>query len=193
MKHVVLVVLLVLLAGSASALEFSKSSYIVVVGKDASATDVVVAANFAASMKGFTGVTFESAIDEEAYNNLPDLAGRTIVVIDGAQKQVRITPTTTGDAASAYFRQQGFTVIDLESRSQLLVKPPKVEEKKIAVALVPPENDSADIEEDVVQETAPVQEEQMPQEQPPALQVVPETTQKPGITTRIWRWITSWF
>jgi hypothetical protein len=191
MKQLALALMLVLLVASASALQFSQSSYIVVVGKDAPATDVIIAANFAASMKGFTGITFESAIDEEAYNNLPDFAGRTIVVIDGAQKQVRITPTTTGDAASAYFRQQGFEVVNLQSRRDLLVKPPQEEEKEIAVALTPP------AEVTPIPVTAKIEEEMKttedePTSPPPAEPQAPEP-EKPSVATRIWHWFASWF
>lgn len=184
------VFIVLLLVASATALSFTKSSYIVVVGKDAPATDVVIAANFAASMKGFAGVTFESAIDEEAYDNIPDIAGRTIVVIDGARKQVRITETDTGAAAKTYFQQQGFEVVPLTSRDDLLLTP-----KTSAVAIVPSEPVVVAVE-DNVSDTSP--EQDTPAEQPvpepdPAPLVVPQKQENPPVLTRIWHWFTNLF
>jgi hypothetical protein len=90
--------------------------YIVVVAADAPASDVVLGANFAASMKGSTAVTFASAIDTDARARLSSVQYRTIVVIDGRNKKVKVLgESDTADAAELYWERQGFAVQRIRS------------------------------------------------------------------------------
>src|SRR5438046_3044691 len=105
-----LAVLLFLLATSVVA--EIEQPYLIVVGKDAPASDVVLGANFAAYIKGTIGVTFSSALDSDMTN--PDFNGMTIVVIDGKDNLVKIIGTSNAAAAAnIYFTQKGFKVREI--------------------------------------------------------------------------------
>lgn len=122
-----LALILVLFAATAQAATM-ESQYLVVVGEDAPTSDVILGANFAASMKGTVAVTFSSAIDTDLYREIADeeLASKTIVVIDGTDRQVKILGTSNAAAAAdVYFTRQGFAteMIAQPTREDVLVDP----------------------------------------------------------------------
>lgn len=191
MRIVLFVVLfLISVAGALAALE--DEQYIVVVGVSAPASDVVIAANFVASMKATLGVTFVSALDVDAAK-IGDYDGKTVVVIDGRNREVKIFGTSNAAAvANTYFTRQGF---DVESESRAEDEDIEVEVAKIpppTSPIVPPVSEEIDLPTIVnvsLNTTAVIEPE--PPVALPKTQPVQEP--RPGIFKKVWRWFTGWF
>ena len=178
-------------------------SYYIVVGETAPVTDVITGANFAASMRASTGVTFRSALDTEIHDELTSFDGKTIAVIDG--KNIRVLGSgSVASAAEDYFEGQGFSVerVASPSNSDLLVGPAPqkinahVDETDAPVAIVD-EIEVPDVEEFVPEEIIEIEEYNKELEQA-ANVTIQETVQsqepeKPGVFTRVWRWIKGLF
>jgi hypothetical protein len=176
-------------AGAFAALD---EQYIVVVGKNAPSSDVVIAANFAASMKATLGVTFAPTLDEDA--NKVDFSGKTVVVIDGRNREVKIFGTSNAAAvASSYFTRQGFDV-EMESTAEgddIIVEretiPPPPPLQRPNVTNITSAGNATNITEALLGIPADVREPSAPV--PPA----PEPEQQQGIFRKAWTWISSLF
>jgi hypothetical protein len=188
-----LVLFLITIAGALAALE--DEQYIVVVGASAPASDVVIAANFVASMKATLGVTFVSALDTDVAR-IENYNGKTIVVIDGKNREAKIFGTSNAAAvANTYFSRQGF---DVESESTAREENVGVETEEIpppSKPIVPPALDEEigiDIPAIVntsLNVTVPVNPvvEGVPEALPPARE------RTPGVFKRVWTWFSGWF
>jgi hypothetical protein len=111
MKYAIaLTILFFGLLAAANAQDLDDATHIVIVGADAPASDVVFAANFAASMKATQGVTYQSALDIQAQSELDesDLDAKTIVVINAVDERAKIIGDD--DVAAQYLRNEGFEV-----------------------------------------------------------------------------------
>jgi len=204
MKSIIVVLFLLLAAPALAAT--SDAKYLIVVGATAPASDVVLGANFAASMKANTGITFTSAIDTDAYASITSLAGKTIIVINGKEKRIKILGSNS--QAAQYFREQGFSVAEIASpvKEDLLLqtpvpatKPAVIDERPEEAPDTQDEKTPEPQEQDVPQEPAkepekpllqpkdsePVQDEPMPE--------VLTQSDTPGLFSRIWGWFAGLF
>jgi hypothetical protein len=117
MKSPVLLLPAVIVLVCAATLVAATPSHVIVLGEDSPASDAIAGANFAASAKASTQATYTSMLDSEAYETYNDAQARelSIVVIDGK------TARTNDRTAKAYFEDQGFAVVSIEDREDLLV------------------------------------------------------------------------
>lgn len=214
MKQIAILFVLLLLAVSVHAYDdpVKTAQYLVVVGKTAPASDVIIAANFAASMKGSAAVTFQSAIDEDlrAKLSLGDLHSKTVVVVNGGKKTVRILGGLHDDAwdnSREYFRRLGFVVAEVDSGytlDDLLLTPPEVPTPVVAPppALEPAPVELNETKNDTLKETPkenPVLENKTEKPKPTPEQlaeqnptIAPEPP-KQGFFVRVWSWFASLF
>lgn len=196
MKSALTVLFLILAVSALPVLAATESQYLVVVGSSAPASDVVLGANFAASMKGTLGVTFSSAIDTDLYAQISEeeLRAKTVVVIDGDEREVRILGTSNAAAAAdAYFARQGFETVIITSaeREDVLVEqdqPAAQPEPQPEPEPEPQENPREEPAEQAVILEAEVQ--QPAQDIPVA---VPAPRENNGLFSRIANWFKSIF
>jgi hypothetical protein len=189
---IMLVFLIAIVFVSASTLP---SQYIVVIGERAPASDAVIGANFAASMKASVGVTFSSALDTQLYETITEqeLASKTIVVIDGESRKVRILGTSSVvEVANTYFTRQGFTVDEVTSpdRVDVLLQPPITAPVQIIPEDIIEEPIDARIEDS--QTPVPSPDEAVEEPTAPAVPPVAEP-ETPGLLKRVWQWFAGWF
>lgn len=197
MKYLIALLALMLIATAHA--QTIESQYVVVVGENAPATDVILGANFAASMKGTVGVTFSSAIDTEIYQQITDeeLARKTIVVIDGEEREVRILGTSNAAAAAEiYFNRQGFATeqITQPSPEDVLVNPiePASAEPVVPVQVTAPV-------EEIINETIEIIETRVdpqPILQPDLSETVEPAERAPSeqnVFSRVARWFRNLF
>ena len=207
MKRTFLLIVLLLLC-TVGAHASLNDQYLVIVGASAPASDVVIAANFVASMKGSVAVTFSSALDQDAYEKLrdEDLVYKTVVVINGKTRTVKILGKgMVADTAEQYFDDQGFATITVETpvRADLLAATPKpvVKPEVEASAVNAPQKNTSppNIPKPIIAEkpivAEPEQEDAVlvidkpEQEAPPA----PAPPENPGAMSRLWRWFIDLF
>jgi len=104
------------LAPTTAAYGYEDAEFIVAVTEDDGAAGVIVAANFAASMKATTGAVFTATEDSNA-KALSSISERTVVFIDGKTVRYVVGDDTsdlhelTAEGAEKYFEQQGFRFI----------------------------------------------------------------------------------
>jgi len=218
MKWIVAMLLVCLLTFSVQAYSdpIKTSPYLVVVGKTAPASDVIIAANFAASMKGSVAVTFQSAIDQDVRGKLTlnDLTSKTVVVVNGKEKVVKILGGLHDDAwdnSREYFKRQGFAVTEIGtgySLDDLLLNPPQDTTPPPSVVAPPqpsPElfsNDSSNNSPSVVPDEPKAENktEKLENKTEPAPEQIAQVNpniapqvERHGLFARIWDWLTSIF
>jgi hypothetical protein len=191
---------LILLAGTALAATLDSYENIIIVGEHAPAADVVIGANFAASMKATSGTVFQSSLDTDAYEQLTDLDDKTIVVINGEQDWIRIIGSgTLADQAEQYFEDQGFDVqmITNPTRGDLLVAVKEDNQNSPSQTETPENNEQSKPEPT---EQAPQSPIISPQAQEIGNQERNENQgnmtvepKQPNVVVRIWHWFAGLF
>lgn len=181
----------------------SWSPYFTVVDDTAPASVVVDAANFAASMKASTAVSFSGRVVPDVLSTKPG-DEEFLVVFDGKTAWILRDPKSTiayfdtvEPTAKAYLEDQGFTVLDSPPSSQ--------SEKKTVIQETKPSAPSPEVNETsensplapvAPQPVVDVQEEEFMPE--PDKEWTQEDTSKPddetpGVLSRLWRWFVDIF
>lgn len=182
-----------------------EASYITLVDEDGPVTNVLNAANFAATMTAldvtFTGLTVNEARDQLTKKGVEN---SLLVYFDENRvtlyKGTRGTIPEVADAAEGYLNDQGFSVASVGPLFE--VNEPVAQETKEREE--PEVEEPEPVEEERVEEEILVDEE--PQTNPPTIEaeaepVVPEPEEEieepepeePGIIAKIWRWIIKLF
>lgn len=204
MRPAILAILVLALLPAALA---ATPSYYTVVDDDAPASDVVSAANFAASMKGSVAVTFSGklASDMEGMTGA-QLQDSVIVVFDGRDARILRGGNPAFDAqfddvveaSQIYLDRQGFDVTvgtaspaefgssdDADSDGGAAGEAEPEAPETTAPARNTTNTTQQDADDLVVEVQAP-QEQELP---PPA----PEAPEEPGVFSRMWRWFAGIF
>lgn len=185
--------------------------YWTVVYDDASASDVVSAANFAASMKGsvavdFTGKTFSQARDAMLTQELDETF---IVIFDGTEATIMADGfSQVTQASRTYLERQGFSVDVVQPDESFFLPEQNEEEPEVCPmdAKVCPDGSTVGRDPDNCEEFLPCPEEPVAQDvtsgaekdideddhQPMPLPEDPEDT-GPNVFVRVWQWFTGIF
>lgn len=123
-----------------------EGDYVIVVDEDAPTSDVVTAANFAASVSQYATFSGVELADAQSLSE-EDLEGKYVVIISGNSVTL-LGSDENDDLFKQYFQDQGFVVDTKDSpQKEYLVLPEPIEEPEIVEALEP---SSPELEEEVI-------------------------------------------
>ena len=173
--------LAVLIACIVAPFAIADTVYWTVVPDDGTASDVVNAANFAASMKASVGVTFSGRTDSQVEQSWPNQE-RFLVRFEGRTAVITAADEELADVARRYLEEQGFAVSQ-DAADEPEEEPEEEPETEDAGREAPEE--PAIIYTDYVVEAPDERAADRPMDSEPDDAAV---EQPPGFLRRLWGW-----